>query len=64
MQEVVLVAGSRSWQAIDWQTWTAEASPELVPVFPNRFSELRYRVSYAANHSHAGDCNWRETIGH
>jgi hypothetical protein len=35
-----------------------------VPAFPNRFNELRYRVGYAANHSHAGDCNWRRTIGH
>jgi len=32
LRQVVLVGGSRSWQAIDWQTWTTEASPELVPV--------------------------------
>jgi benzoate-CoA ligase family protein len=32
LRQVVLVDGSRSWPAVDWQTWTAEASPELVPV--------------------------------
>ncbi len=32
LRQVVLVGGSRSWQAIEWQTWTTEASPELVPV--------------------------------
>jgi hypothetical protein len=37
---------------------------KTVPAFPNRFSEFRYRVGYAANHSHTGDCNWRESIGH
>ena len=29
LREIVLVGGSRSWQAIDWQIWTGEASPEL-----------------------------------
>jgi benzoate-CoA ligase family protein len=32
LRQVVLVGGSRSWQAIEWQTWTAGASPELEPV--------------------------------
>jgi benzoate-CoA ligase len=29
LRQIVLVGGSRSWHAVDWQTWTAEASPDL-----------------------------------
>src|ERR1700730_7851694 len=35
-----------------------------VPAFPNRLSELRNRLGDAANHSHAGDGNGRETRDH
>jgi benzoate-CoA ligase family protein len=32
LRQVVLVGGSRSWEAIEWQTWIADASPELEPI--------------------------------
>jgi len=32
LQHVVLVGGSRTWEAIDWETWTAQASQDLLPV--------------------------------
>jgi benzoate-CoA ligase family protein len=32
LRHIVLVDGLRSWEAIDWRAWTAQASEELVPV--------------------------------